>query len=100
MYYIAVKDPHGNYYIEESVEDWHAVVDNYEPIDCINGEVIIYDERGHKFQGGPHKELRSTKRLLALSIVDAGAWDFAKGKPFLIDTGEEKPEELATLLEK
>jgi hypothetical protein len=98
MYYIAGKDKKGNYFIYEAVDDWHDVVDNYEPIDCINGEMVIFDEKGHKFLVGPEKALSEQKLFGKVIAVDVGSWDFKKGEPFLIDTKEVVPEELLELL--
>lgn len=93
MYYIAVNDGKDDYHIEQALEDWHDGVDGFEPIDCIDGAMIIYDESGHKFLIGPNKELEKTSWS-----VDVGTWDFAKGEPFLIDTDEIAIEELHDLL--
>jgi len=98
MYYIAVKNPNGTYSIDEIVEDWHKAVKNYEPIDCINGEVLIYDEQGHKFLVGPQKNLEKKKLFWKISTVDVGSWDFSKGEPFLIDTKKTNKVELNKLL--
>lgn len=99
MYYIAMKDGNGQYYIDEQIEDWHDAVDSFEPIDCIDGEMLIYDDKGHKFLVGPHKDLAEEKLFWKVSTVDVGAWDFSKGEPFLIDTGETAIDELNKLLE-
>jgi hypothetical protein len=98
MYYIAMKDGAGRYYIDQTVEDWHDAVDGFEPIDCLDGEMIIYDEHGHKFLVGPHKELSKEKLFWKVSVVDVGSWDFAKGEPFLVDTKETSIDELNELL--
>lgn len=99
MYYVTAKNSKDEYYLDEIVEDWHTAVDGYEPIDCIDGEMVIYDEAGHKFHVGLHKDLAEEKLFKGVGIVDVGSWDFAKGEPFLIDTNETAPEELKKLLE-
>ena len=98
MYYIAVKDGKDNYYIEQAVENWHEAVDGFEPIDCIDGEMVIYIEDGHKYLVGPHKDLEKKKLFWKIHTVDVGQWDFSKGEPFLIDTKEVVPDELEELL--
>lgn len=99
MYYIAVKNPDkGNYSIETAVENWHDAVDGFEPIDCIKGMVVIYDEQGHKYLVGPDKDLKEYKLFGKTSSVDVGSWDFEKGEPFLIDTNKVVPGELKKLL--
>ena len=98
MYYIAYKDCKGDYFIDEAVEDWHDAVDDFEPIDFINGEVLIYDENGHKYKIGPNKDLRLKKMFWKINSVDVGSWNFEEGEPFLIDTNEVVPNELQALL--
>lgn len=98
MYYITGKGPKGNYRIEEAVENWHDAVDGFEPIDCINGEMVIYDGQGHKYLVGPSKDLKEKKLFWKISTVDVGSWNFEKGEPFLIDTNEVVPDELKELL--
>lgn len=98
MYYVAGKNDDGSYTLDEIVEDWHLAVDNYEPIDCINGEMVIYDEQGHKYLVGPTKDLKEKKLFWKISTVDVGSWDFKKGEPFLIDTNEVVPDELQALI--
>ena len=98
MYYIAVKDKKDNYIIDAEVEDWRSVVGDFEPIDCINGEILIYDEQGHKYFVGPNKNLEKTKLFGKISAVEVGSWDFKKGEPFLIDTNLNNIGELQKLL--
>ena len=98
MYYIAFNDGKDKYRVEEAVEDWHSSIDGFEPIDCTNGEMIIYDEKGHKYLVGPDKPKNEKKLFLGISSVDVGQWDFDKGEPYLIDTKETDLEELQRLL--
>lgn len=98
MWYLAVKDSNGSYYIDEVAENWHDAVDNFEPIDCINGKMLIYDEQGRKYQVGPNKQLREKKLFWKIKSVEVGHWDFDKGEPYLIDTKEVAPKELQALL--
>ena len=98
MYFIAAKDPDGAYYIEQAENDWHDAIDAFEPIDAINGEVIVYDDTGHKFRVGPEKNLKETKLFWKIKSVEIGEWNFRKGEPYLIDTHENAPDELKRLL--
>jgi hypothetical protein len=99
MYYIASKDKNDEYYIdEEAVVYWHDAIDNFEPIDCISGEIIIYDEYGHKYFIGPNKDLSRKKMFWNIYSVDVGNWNFENGEPFLVDTKEVVPNELQALL--
>ena len=94
MYFIAAKD---SWYIEEVVQDWHDVVDGFEPIDCTEEEMTVYDEEGHKFFIGPDKGLAHQKKGF-LSSVDVGEWDFKNGEPFLVDTQESDQNVLRAML--
>jgi hypothetical protein len=98
MYFIAAKGPDDGYYIEQIENDWHDAVDGFEPIDVINGEVIVYDETGHKFWVGPGKNLKETKLFWKIKSVEVGEWNFKEGEPYLIDTHESVPDELKKLL--
>lgn len=98
MYFIAGKDKNNQYYLEEILDDWHMAVDSFEPIDCIKGEMVIYDESGHKYLVGPEKDLKEDKIFGKVVGVDVGSWDFDKGEPFLLDTNEVVPEELRLIL--
>lgn len=99
MYYLAAKNPNGTYIIDEIVADWHDGVDGYEPIDCINGEMLIFDDEGNKYFVGPDKSLEEKKITESISVVDVGAWNFENGEPFLISLGERNKPELDAMLE-
>jgi hypothetical protein len=98
MYFIAIKGKTGDYYIDEIQTDWHTAIDRYEPIDCVDAKMLVFDETGRKFLIGPHKELKKKKLFWKLSSVEVGSWDTDSGEPFLIDTNEVVLDELRILL--
>ena len=98
MYYMASKMSDGKYRIEDAEQDWHAIVDSCESIDCVNGEMIIFDEKGKKYFVGPNQEFSEKKLILGLKSVNVGKWDFEKGEPYLIDSKEEASTEFKKLL--
>ncbi len=98
MYYVAVKNPNGSYSIQDIVSDWHDSVDDYEPIDCVNGEMLIFDDEGKKYFVGPNKFFNEKKVFSKIKIIDVGAWDFKNGEPFLISLDECNKPELDALI--
>lgn len=98
MFFIAAKNPDGTYFIDSIENNWHDVVDSFEPIDVLKGEVIIYDDSGRKFMVGPDKKLVKKKLFWKVKTVDVGEWNFKNGEPYLIDMHEKVPKELSILL--
>jgi hypothetical protein len=98
MYFIAAKNADGKYYIEEIQNDWHQSIDCFEPIDAINGELLVYDDKGAKYHVGPNKKLKKKTLFGKIKIVQVGHWDFKLDEPFLISLNENNSDELRSLL--
>ncbi|MEI6481622.1 MAG: hypothetical protein WCO19_04980 [Candidatus Saccharibacteria bacterium] len=103
MYILASKDRNGDRYLDGGVKDWlasdwHKLVDHNEPIDCLDGEALIFDDAGNKYHVGSNKKLATRKLFWKVSIVDVGEWDYKNGEPFLIDLYEKSVDELKALL--
>ena len=98
MYYMASKMSDNKYLIEDTDRDWHAIVDSCEPIDCVNGNIIIFDDKGKKYFVGPNQEFPENKLILGLKSANVGKWDFEKGEPYLIDSKENASTEFKKLL--
>ena len=88
-----------SYSLQEVVEDWKPSIFTTEPVDAVEGRLVVIDEVGNKFTiASPRDIPRESRKILGVGVVNIGSWDQASGEPGLVDTGEVDPELLRQII--
>jgi len=84
MNYIIATNDSNNFQLDTITDDVKGYASRWEPIDVVNGQMIVWDELGTKYVFRTNKPVDDPqKHGKFLSGVDVGEWDFSNGEPIL-----------------
>lgn len=83
MKYVIFQAEDGGLSLETITTSPSDYLSGVEPIDVIDGQVLLYDESGDVYQVEGGGDVSRPTQRGSMRIVNVGEWDFANGEPKL-----------------
>ncbi len=93
MKYIVLEGDSG---IDAIVDDPVKYLEGFEPIDAIDGQIVVWDEKGNEFHIGGGGNVTKLEPSRKIGIVNVGEWQ--EGEPKLIRVASNQEQKLKALL--